>query len=379
MSFSKENFTDRSANQYGVKFQPASVEIAAMKMLRSGVIYFLVLCLNLSQGCFTPYTRNERHSAKQSRNNQKRQGRNGDLFSVPGWCMNDRTGKRVPQKSAWTVQQSLPKEMCVCLDSQINCTVRVGGGCPTNRQHLEKWTGPQMIKERAKVQLNWLTEHSMEMKISTTIQLTEASNIPGEPTPCLFSGKVENEEDSTIAVSGCKGDEDVSVTMASRWVPGGYAELSISHGITYAINLGGNFGQPKPQFIKEKAKVQLSWLSDHSMEMKMNKIIQLSETSNIPGEPTPCLFSGKVENDPDSRVAVSGCQGDDDVSVTMASRWVPGGYAELSISHGITYAINEEGTFDQPQTFACLDGQTICDAKDLKIVDRFIHHIKAGP
>ena len=77
---------------------------------------------------------------------------------------------------------------------------------------------------------------------------------------------------------------------------------------------------------------------------------------------------------------MSVCQGDDDVSVAMASRWVPGGFAELYISHGITYAFNdEEGTFEQPQTCACFDDQTTCDAKDLKIVDRFIfYHIKAG-
>ena len=94
--------TDQQIN--GVKYQLTSVEITGMKMFRSGVIYFLVLYLNLSQGCLTSYTRNERHSANQSQNSQKRQGRNIDLFSVPGWCINDRTGKRVPQKSAWTVQ-----------------------------------------------------------------------------------------------------------------------------------------------------------------------------------------------------------------------------------------------------------------------------------
>ena len=66
----------------------------------------------------------------------------------------------------------------------------------------------------------------------------------------------------------------------------------------------------------------------------------------------------------------------------MFSNWVPGGFVELLISRGVTYAINEERTFGhhhETQTCACLDGQTICDAEDLQIVDRFIHHINAGP
>ena len=48
------------------------------------------------------------------------------------------------------------------------------------------------------------------------IELAPASNIPGEETPCLFRGKPVADEDSRVAVSGCQGDKEVAVTIASR-------------------------------------------------------------------------------------------------------------------------------------------------------------------
>ena len=67
----------------------------------------------------------------------------------PPGCFDDRIGGRVPPNSAWTVEQSFPQEMCVCFDSQINCTVRNGTGCTNKKGHLDKWREPQIIKETA--------------------------------------------------------------------------------------------------------------------------------------------------------------------------------------------------------------------------------------
>ena len=58
-----------------------------------------------------------------------------------------------------------------------------------------------------------------------------------------------------------KAMRDISVTMASKWVPGGFAELSISQGITYAFNVES----PNPSWTKGEAKVRLGWLAEPSM------------------------------------------------------------------------------------------------------------------
>ena len=49
-------------------------------------------------------------------------------------------------------------------------------------------------------------------------------------------------------------------------------------------------------------------------------IIQLTEVKDRDGKLTVCLFSGKISDDQNSRVIVRGCQADQNVSVTMASK-----------------------------------------------------------
>jgi len=121
---------------------------------------------------------------------------------------------------------------------------------------------------------------------------------------------------------------------------------------------------PPPEEIKEVAEVQLVWLSDLSMEIQLDEnktdVILLAPTSNIPGEETPCLFSGKVGKDLDSLVTVSGCRGDDEVAVSIASRRLPGGFADLTISEGTTYEVSFEGLFFEGSRCTCADGEISC-------------------
>merc|ERR1712226_1517079 len=121
---------------------------------------------------------------------------------------------------------------------------------------------------------------------------------------------------------------------------------------------------PPPEEIKEVAEVQLVWLSDLSMEIQLDEnktdVILLAPTSNIPGEETPCLFSGKVGKDLDSLVTVSGCRGDDEVAVSIASKRLPGGFADLTISEGTTYEVSFEGLFFEGSRCTCADGEISC-------------------
>ena len=119
-----------------------------------------------------------------------------------------------------------------------------------------------------------------------------------------------------------------------------------------------------PEVIKEVADVQLVWLSDLSMEIQLDEnstdVIILAATSNIPGEETPCLFSGKVGKDLDSLVTVSGCRGDEEVTVSIASRRIPGGFADLTISEGTTFEVRVEGSFFERSSCLCTDGEISC-------------------
>merc|ERR550517_1823700 len=100
------------------------------------------------------------------------------------------------------------------------------------------------------------------------------------------------------------------------------------------------------------------------MEIQLDEnktdVILLAPTSNIPGEETPCLFSGKVRKDLDSLVTVSGCRGDDEVAVSIASRRLPGGFADLTIFEGTTYEVSFEGLFFEGSQCTCADGEISC-------------------
>ena len=72
--------------------------------------------------------------------------------------------------------------------------------------------------------------------------------------------------------------------------------------------------------------------------------IPLQAVSNIPGEVTPCLFSGALNNDQDSKVTVIGCQGHSEVIVEIISKMKADGILDLIISDGETYEVPEENT-----------------------------------
>merc|ERR550532_1964052 len=148
---------------------------------------------------------------------------------------------------------------CMCTRSGSSCTKKLcnfelGLSCTdeqsVTRQHSESWmevpSPPEVLKEIADVQLVWLSDLSMQIQLdeNTTdvIFLAATSNIPGEETPCLFSGKVGKDQDSLVSVSGCRGDEEVTVSIASRRVPGGFVDLTISEGTTYSVQVIGSFG-----------------------------------------------------------------------------------------------------------------------------------------
>merc|ERR1739838_499850 len=91
----------------------------------------------------------------------------------------------------------------------------------------------------SEVQVSWLTTLSMEIKIGRNhtdiILLTPASNIPGMATPCLYSGQLLGDQRSVVAVSGCLGDEETSLSIASTLLPGGIVNISLVSGESYEV------------------------------------------------------------------------------------------------------------------------------------------------
>lgn len=72
------------------------------------------------------------------------------------------------------------------------------------------------------------------------------------------------------------------------------------------------------------------------------KNIFLRPTTNIPQLDTPCVFSGKVEGDPLSKVFVSGCYNSSETLVSLVSSQLPGGFLDLSLVNDITTSIADQ-------------------------------------
>ena len=68
----------------------------------------------------------------------------------------------------------------------------------------------------------------------------------------------------------------------------------------------------------------------------------LKPTTNIPQLNTPCLFNGKVEGDPLSKVFVSGCHNSPETLASIASSQLPDGILDLSLVNGITTSITDD-------------------------------------
>ena len=99
---------------------------------------------------------------------------------------------------------------------------------------------------------------------------------------------------------------------------------------------------------RKESKVKLTWKKAMEIDVVFNDgtrdKIPLQAVSNIPGEVTPCLFSGALNNDQDSKVTVIGCQGHSEVIVEIISKMKADGILDLIISDGETYEVTEENT-----------------------------------
>ena len=231
--------------------------------------------------------------------------------------------------------------------------------------------GPARIEKSLsrEASLTWLDEQTLEMKLrdNTThqIPLTVAENIPGIIDPCLFSGTIVGDPESLVSVSGCKGN-DAEVSIASKKLLGGLADLSLEDGQTYQITFhetGEKISAKKNRTRRdsglEESTVKLTW--ERAMEIDAvfadgaQDKIQLQPVSNLPGETTPCLFTGTLQNDQDSVVTIDGCRGGRRVHVEILSKMAPAGVLELIIMNGRTYKAAPDNTtwrtddvFDMP-------------------------------
>ena len=99
---------------------------------------------------------------------------------------------------------------------------------------------------------------------------------------------------------------------------------------------------------RKESKVKLTWKKAMEIDVVFDDgtrdQIPLQAVSNIPGEVTPCLFSGALNNDQDSKVTVIGCQGHSEVIVEIISKMKADGILDLIISDGETYEVTEENT-----------------------------------
>ena len=207
--------------------------------------------------------------------------------------------------------------------------------------------------------LTWLDDRTLKIRFAdnTTdkILLIPADNIPGLSVPCLFSGTFEGDPEAVVTVSGCK-DKDTEVSMASKKIPGGLADLFVSDGKTSKVTVHypaeGNIDGKKNRIRREarlkRSKVKLAWKKAKEIDVVFDDgtrdKIPLQAVSNIPGEVTPCLFSGALNNDQDSKVTVIGCQGHSEVIVEIISKMKADGILDLIISDGETYEVAEEDT-----------------------------------
>merc|ERR550517_2086164 len=185
---------------------------------------------------------------------------NFDLRAEEGSQCLDREGTTREIGESWTEDcnncmctksgSSCTKKLCNFLGHNLNPGLECTDEQNLTRGHLESWeqvpSPPEVVKEVADIQLVWLTDLSMEIQLGNNktdmIFLAPTSNIPGEETPCLFSGIVGKDQDSLVTVSGCQDDEEVTVSIASKRVPGGFVDLTISEGTTYSVQVVGSFG-----------------------------------------------------------------------------------------------------------------------------------------
>ena len=216
-------------------------------------------------------------------------------------------------------------------------------------------SGPVRIeKSPSDVALTWLDEQTLEMVLAdnTTHQilLNVAENIPGLVAPCLFSGTIEGDLEAVVSVSGCKG-KDTEVSIASRKILGGLADLFLSDDKTYQIifhksreEILTKKNRTRRQAGLQRSLVKLTWKRAREIDVVFTDgtrdKIQLQPVSNI-----PCLFTGSLLNDRSSEVTVDGCRGGQrQVHVEILSKMAPGGFLKLIMMNGRTYKVAPDNT-----------------------------------
>ena len=98
---------------------------------------------------------------------------------------------------------------------------------------------------------------------------------------------------------------------------------------------------PDRTLLIQSRNFNMVWLTKFSLEITLpddttDRILLKPVTLNISNLTTPCLFSGKLDTDCYSVVAVSGCFDSREVSISIASRRLPKGLVDLSIVNGTT-------------------------------------------
>jgi hypothetical protein len=88
----------------------------------------------------------------------------------------------------------------------------------------------------------------------------------------------------------------------------------------------------------------IRWTGPASLELALPGgplAIHLSPASALPSLVTPCLWSGRLEGDPGSLVAVRGCW-DTETTVTIGSTSLPGGVIELIVTNGTSQIVGHD-------------------------------------
>jgi len=236
-------------------------------------------------------------------------------------------------------------------------------------ERVDSSPGPKrMTREESQLKLHWVTENSLELQFpdgsKTKILLRPTSNIQDEATPCLFTGQLEDDLDSRVTVSGCLGDEETVVTIASSKVDGGVVDLSFTGTATYQLGLivsadslsraadvihPGNVRRSRRSTSgdTEESDIKLEWVTDGE-EIKItfangaiDKIL-LYKVDDIEDVDVGCLFTGVLDGDHDSEVDVDGCKSDAETIVEIQSFLVPCGFVDLLLTKADTYILKQD-------------------------------------
>ena len=89
--------------------------------------------------------------------------------------------------------------------------------------------------DESKTKLTWTKTNEIEAVFENGLK-DKIHLIADKGAPCLFTGSLDNDQDSEVTIVGCKGDAEVLVEIASYREAGGILELILSSdGKTYDV------------------------------------------------------------------------------------------------------------------------------------------------